>query len=107
VWFSRSNAIQKDIILKKLSISLIALAAISTAPFASERGYDLRDSDTYFGKYSAQLNNTEVKTNALAIAKDASVLTNFERVKKISAENESGHDNGANRSQPSEKPPEK
>ena len=89
--------------MKKLSISLFALAAISTASFASERGYDLRDSDTYFGKYSTQLKNTSTKTNALAVDKGAVVLTNFERMMKISEENENGHDNGANRSQPVEK----
>ena len=76
--------------MKKLSISLIALAAISTASLASQRGYDLRDSDTYVGKYSAQLKNTETKTNALAVNRSASTLTNFERLKKISEENDQG-----------------
>jgi hypothetical protein len=85
--------------LKKFTVSLFALAAISTAALASERNYDLRDSDTYFGKYATQLNNTDVKTNALAVDMDARPLTNFERVKKISEENESGHDNNSRTSQ--------
>ena len=46
--------------MKKFAISLIALAALSTASFASQRGYDLRDSDTYFGKYSEQANKRAV-----------------------------------------------
>jgi hypothetical protein len=76
--------------LKKLSISLIALAAISTAAFASQRSYDLRDSDTYFGKYSTQLKNASTETNALAVVRDASALTSFERMKKLSEENDQG-----------------
>jgi hypothetical protein len=76
--------------LKKFSISLIALVAVSTASFASQRGYDLRDSDTYFGKYSTQLKNRDTRTNALAADKYASALTNFERLKKTSEENDQG-----------------
>jgi hypothetical protein len=77
--------------LKKLSISLIALAAtISTAALASQRSYDLRDSDTYFGKYSTQLKNASTETNALAVVRDASALTSFERMKKLSEENDQG-----------------
>jgi hypothetical protein len=75
--------------MKKFAISLIALAAISTASFAnSNRSYDLRDSDTYVGKYSAQVKNSAVAVNALAVANDGQVLTNFERLNKISAEND-------------------
>jgi hypothetical protein len=81
---------QKDTILKKFAISLVALAAISSAALASQRSYDLRDSDTYFGKYSTQLKNTGTKTNALAADKGESTLTNFERMKKISEENVQG-----------------
>jgi hypothetical protein len=76
--------------LKKLSISLIALAAISTAAFASQRSYDLRDSDTYFGKYSTQLKDNATSVNALAVAKQGKTETNFERLKRISAENDQG-----------------
>ena len=77
--------------MKKFAISLIALAAISTASFASgNRSGDLRDSDTYFGKYSAQLKNRTVNVNALAVVKKTGAMTNFERLNKISAENDQG-----------------
>jgi hypothetical protein len=77
--------------MKKIAISLIAFAAISTASFAGDnRSYDLRDSDTYFGKYSTQLKNEAVEANALVIVKKTSDMTNFERLKKISEENDQG-----------------
>ena len=78
--------------MKKIAISLIALAAISTAAFASQRNYDLRDSDTYFGKYSTQLKNEATSSNALAVAKKVNPSSNFERLKKVSEENDTvGH----------------
>ena len=77
--------------MKKFAISLIALAAISTASFAnSNRSYDLRESDTYIGKYSEQVKNSAVAVNALAVTNDGQALTNFERLNEISAENVSG-----------------
>ena len=72
--------------MKKFAISLIALAAISTASFASQRGYDLRDSDTYMGKYSTQLQAKAV--NALAIIKKTDKASNFDRLNWISLEND-------------------
>jgi hypothetical protein len=86
--------------LKKLSISLIALAAISTASFASQRGYDLRDSDTCSGKHSAQLKNTNI--NALAVVKCARSLTAFERMMKRSEEGKGGRNDSRRDSPPSE-----
>ena len=75
--------------MKKFAISLIALAAISTASFAAgNRNYDLRDSDTYVGKYSTQLKNQTVNVNALAVVKKTGAVTNFERLNKVSAEND-------------------
>jgi hypothetical protein len=81
--------------MKTLLFSLAAVAALSGAASASERNYDLRESDTYFGKFSQQLQNghkayTSASTNALAVAHEGRALTNFERLMKISAENESG-----------------
>lgn len=77
--------------MKKFAISLLALAALSTASFAgSNRSNDLRESDTYFGKYSEQVNKRAVAVNALAAANDGQVLSNFERLKKISEENSNG-----------------
>jgi hypothetical protein len=77
--------------MKKIAISLIALAAVSTVAFANEsRSYDLRDSDTYFGKYSEQVEGNATAVNAFAAANDVQALTSFERLNKISAENDQG-----------------
>ncbi|MDP1699358.1 MAG: hypothetical protein Q8L53_00145 [Aestuariivirga sp.] len=78
--------------MKKFAISLLALAAVSTAALAGEgRNHDLRDSDTYFGKYSNQLKNESTSANAFAVTnKDTGALTAFERVKKNQEKNENG-----------------
>ena len=77
--------------MKKFAISLLALAAVSTAALANENRGDLRDSDTYFGKYSNQLKNESASSNAFAVAQDdTGALTAFERMKKIQEENEHG-----------------
>lgn len=76
--------------MKNVLISLAALAVLSTAALANDRGYDLRDSDTYFGQYSTQSKNTGYESNALAVAGDSASLTAFERMQKISEENEHG-----------------
>jgi hypothetical protein len=76
--------------MKKFAISLIALAAISTASVASSRNYDLRDSDTYFGKYSAQLMDKDTSVSALTVVKKTKAATNFERLQWISQENDQG-----------------
>jgi hypothetical protein len=77
--------------MKKIAFSLIALAAISTASFAGDnRGYDLRDSDTYFGKYSFQLKDKAASANALTVIKSDRAASNFERLKWISEENDQG-----------------
>lgn len=47
---------------KKIALSLIALAAVSTAALA-ERSQDLRDTDTYMGKFA----NEAVSVEKLAI----------------------------------------
>ena len=80
--------------MKNVLISLAALAALSTAALASDRSNDLRDSDTYFGKYSAQLKVNRLPygatTDALAVVNGGKALTAFERMMKISEENEHG-----------------
>ena len=77
--------------MKKIAISLFALAAVSSVALAGEsRGYDLRDSDTYFGKYSNQLKSESTSVDALVVAKDGQASTSFERLKKISEENDRG-----------------
>ena len=77
--------------MKKIAISLLALAALSTASFANgNRSYELRESPTYLGKYSEQAKDSVSAVNAFAVANDGQVLTAFERMNKISAENTSG-----------------
>jgi hypothetical protein len=60
--------------MNKILLSLAALTAISGAALA-ERSYDLRDSDTYTGKYSSMQIQDQVDVNALA--SDAPVSTNI------------------------------
>ena len=52
--------------MKKITLSLIALAAVSTAALA-DRSYDLRDSDTYMGKFK---NEQALSIESLAIPAD-------------------------------------
>ena len=80
--------------MKKIYITILALAALSGAAYANDR-VDLRDSDTYFGKYSTQLKDQASKesmtaVSPLAIDENAPGLTNFERMMKISKENDHG-----------------
>ncbi len=52
--------------MKKIIVSLIALAAVSTVALASDRNYDLRDSDTYTGKYSQSATQDDTSAEAFA-----------------------------------------
>jgi hypothetical protein len=59
--------------MKKTLIALFAFAALTGTAYAN-RDSDLRDSDTYFGKYSAQLKNkfnesTSTVVSPLALTK--------------------------------------
>ena len=83
-------------------MSPIALVVISTAAHSSQRGYDLRDSDTYFGKYSTQLKNASKKTNALTVIKRAKPLTNFQRMMKNSGDSKGDRGDSRRNSPPSE-----
>jgi uncharacterized protein YxeA len=77
--------------MKNVLISLLALAAVSGAALASDRNYDLRDSDTYFGKYSTKhkAQSHAKDSNAFAVVKtDKANLTAYERMMKTSEENE-------------------
>ena len=81
--------------MKNVLISLVALAALSGAAAATERNYDLRESDTYFGKFSEQLKGDRLPyansgAEAFAAGGDSAPLTAFERMTKISEENDNG-----------------
>lgn len=76
--------------MKNVLISLAALAAVSSAAVASD-SVDLRDSDTYFGKYSTQNNApSNASVEAFAVVNDGAALTAFERMMKTSEENQHG-----------------
>jgi hypothetical protein len=79
--------------MNKICVSLLAIAALSSAALAgSNRNYDLRDSPTYFGKDSENVKKSSTITvvTPLAIYKDVTGLSNFERLKKVSEENDHG-----------------
>lgn len=77
--------------MNKIALSLIALAAISTASFAgSNRSNELRDSPTYVGKYSEQVNGSAQDINAFAVANSGAASTNFKRLTIISLQNTMG-----------------
>jgi opacity protein-like surface antigen len=79
--------------MKNVLISLAALAAISTAAQASDRFNGERDTSAYVGFYSPKDNMqspTVTKVSPLAIEDNARALTAFERMNKISEENENG-----------------
>ena len=80
--------------MKTFFVSLAALAAVSGAALASDRGYDLRDSDTYFGKYSARhkMESHAMGSNAFVVVKAGKPkLTAFERMNLLQGED---HGNG-------------
>lgn len=82
--------------MNKIYITILALAALSSAAYANNRSYDLRDSDTCFGyKYCENAKksptwSTMTVVSPLAIDENAPGLTNFERMMKISKENGQG-----------------
>jgi hypothetical protein len=80
--------------MKNLLISIAALAAVSTAALASD-SVDLRDSDTYFGKFSTMYMasedaSTQASVEAFAVVGNGQEMTAFERMSMISEENEHG-----------------
>ena len=82
--------------MKKIYFTIVTLAALSSAAYADSRGYELRDSDTCFGyKYCENAKKSPTWSpmtvdSPLAIDENAPGLTNFERMKKISKENDHG-----------------
>ncbi len=81
--------------MKKIYFTILTLAALSSAAYADNRGYDIRDSDTCIGKYCNNVkkpftSSAPTVVSPLAIDENAPGLTNFERMKKISKENDHG-----------------
>ena len=75
--------------MKKIAISLIALAAVSTAAFATQRTYDLRESPTYVGQYSELVNGKASAAFAVAKPGSSEAPTNAELLKRNQLKNES------------------
>jgi len=77
--------------MKKIALSLVALAALSTASFASQRGYDLRETQywTTSGSSEASAVASSPAINAFAVIGVARE-TAFERVSRLSIENVRG-----------------
>lgn len=65
--------------MKKIILALAAVAAVSTAALAENRSQDLRDTDTYAGKYSVQSDVQTTDSNALAVVEGKASLTAYER----------------------------
>ena len=77
--------------MKKIVISLFALAAVSATAFANNnRGYDPRDAEGYLGKYSNVLTNDYTSTSAMAVTNSGKAVTSFEIMKQQSEENDNG-----------------
>jgi hypothetical protein len=86
---------QQEVTMNKLYVSLLALATLSSAAYANDRGYDLRDSDTCIGKYCNNVtkpftSETMTAVSPLAVDENDLPFTSFERMKKISEENDHG-----------------
>jgi hypothetical protein len=65
--------------MNKIAISLIALAALSTASFAADHDDDLRTSGVLLSGYGTQLNGNSTGSNAIvAVNKNTGALTAFE-----------------------------
>jgi hypothetical protein len=85
------NKQTKETTMKKLAISLIALAAISTAAFAgANRSNDLRDTETYMGKYAVQVSGEAAGSNAFMVMSAKAPTSNFERLIWTSWANDQG-----------------
>lgn len=84
--------------MKKICLAIVTLAALSSVAYAHNRSYELRDSDTYFGKYSTQLKekawlNSQAPMTVVvpfAVKEKTHGLTNYQRMMLISEENDRG-----------------
>jgi hypothetical protein len=87
--------------MKRAIIITAILSALSIASVASERNYDLRESETYCGRYSENVERTCPSTsrnvNTIAATKpdilakkEGSAPTSFDRMMILSNENDHG-----------------
>ena len=71
----RMNLKQLETKMNKIALSLVALAAISTASFAAgNRSWELRDAPTYMGQFAAET-TAVTSTNAIAVIGSSSAPT--------------------------------
>ena len=71
-----------EIRMKKIVLTVAALVALSGVSFASQRGYDLRDTPA--------TTSVVVESKALAASGSASVISNFDRLNATAEENLQG-----------------
>lgn len=78
--------------MKKIALSVLALAALSTASLASQRGYDLTDTEYYntSGVPAFVAATVSVDSAPLAVIGSDRKMTNFERLIQTSIENDQG-----------------
>lgn len=78
--------------MKKIALTLAAIAALSTSSFASQRGYDLQDTEywTTSGVPASGNASSSVASAALAVSNDAGAMTAFERMTTTAIENDHG-----------------
>ena len=83
--------------MKKIYFTILTVAALSSAAYANNRGYELRDSDACFGyKYCENAKKSPTWSpmtvvSPLATEENAPGLTNFERMMKNSKESQQGN----------------
>jgi hypothetical protein len=82
--------------MKKFAISLLALAALSTASFAADSGSNSNnqhDSDAYFIRYSSQLKAKAASANAMTVIKKIGTSSSFDSWDRTAWEEDRGGNN--------------
>jgi thioredoxin reductase len=76
--------------MKKIALTFVTLAALSTASFASQRGYDLRDTEywTTSGKSDTSSASSTIANQPFAVIGGGEMA--FERASRLSYENDHG-----------------
>jgi hypothetical protein len=78
--------------MKKLAISIAAIVAFATSAYASQRGYDLRDTQYWEtdGVSKSDVAKPAVEKEGLLVNDHSTGETAFQRTNRISKENDSG-----------------